>query len=74
MWNPRNLRHDDLHDGTKDENIIPSLISRIIKEFVRTETPVNIEKDILQPTGLNRESVIDFLEPYFWNLINVKGE
>jgi len=75
MWNPRNLRHDDLHDGTKDENIIPSLISRIIKEFVRTETPVNIEKDILQPTGLNRESVIDFFrEPYFWNLINVKKE
>ncbi|MBN8545944.1 MAG: hypothetical protein J0L60_07400 [Ignavibacteria bacterium] len=75
MWNPKNLRYEDLHDGTKDENIIPSLISRIIKEFVRTETPVNIEEDILQPSGLDMKYVIDlFREPYFWNLINVKKE
>lgn len=74
LWNPSNLRHEDLHNGYKDNKDIPSLISRICREFVNSNTEINIE-EFLSKINLNKEVVIDFFrETIFWNILNVHKE
>ena len=75
LWNPTNLRYDDLHDGYKDGKNIPSLISRICREFVNNNSIIDIENDLIAKVNINRESLIDFFrEPYFWLLFNAHRE
>lgn len=74
LWNPDNLRHEDLHDGYKDGKDIPSLISRICREFVNSNTGINIE-EFLSKINLNKETVLDFFrETIFWNIFNAHKE
>lgn len=74
LWNPDNLRHEDLHDGYKDGKDIPSLISRICREFVNSKTEINIE-EFLSKINLNKETVLDFFrETIFWNIFNAHKE
>lgn len=74
LWNPDNLRYDDLHDGYKDGKNIPSLILRICREFVNANTVFNIE-DFLSKVDLNKETVLDFFrETFFWKIFNVHKE
>lgn len=74
LWNPDNLRYDDLHDGYKDEKSIPSLISRICREFVNTNTEFDVV-DFLNKIKLNKETVLDFFrEPFFWIVFNAHKE
>lgn len=74
LWNPDNLRHEDLHNGYKDGKDIPSLISRICREFVNSNTEINIE-EFLSKINLNKEVVIDFFrETIFWNILNTHKE
>lgn len=75
LWNPVNLRYEDLHNGYKDGKDIPSLISRICRVFANTNAGVDIEKEIIQKIDLDREVILDFFrEPYFWNLYNAHKE
>jgi hypothetical protein len=61
LWNPENLRRDDLHDGsTQNGDKIPSLISRICRYFVNTDTIFDIDK-ILISKILKKESISDLL-------------
>ena len=74
LWNPDNLRHEDLTDGYKDGKDIPSLISRICREFVNSNTELNIE-EFLNKIELSKETVLDFLrETLFWNIFNAHKE
>lgn len=74
LWNPDNLRHEDLHNGYKDGKNIPSLISRICREFVNSNTEINIE-EFLSKINLEKEVVIDFFrETIFWNILNAHKE
>ncbi|WP_435254702.1 tetratricopeptide repeat protein [Tenacibaculum sp. A30] len=75
LWNPKNLRYEDLHDGTNQNgDNIPSLISRICKEFVNSNTELDIE-EVLNNIGLDKETVIDFFrETIFWNIFNTHRE
>ena len=74
LWNPDNLRHEDLHDGNKDGKDISSLISRICREFVNSNTEFNIE-EFLSKIDLNKETVLDFFrETIFWNIFNAHKE
>lgn len=74
LWHPDNLRHEDLHDGYKDGKDIPSLISRICREFVNSNTEINIE-EFLSKINLNKETVLDFFrETIFWNIFNAHKE
>jgi hypothetical protein len=74
LWNPDNLRYEDLHDGYKDGKDIPSLISRICREFVNSNTEINIE-EFLSKIDLNKETVLDFFrETIFWNIFNAHKE
>jgi hypothetical protein len=74
LWNPDNLRHEDLHHGYKDGKDIPSLISRICREFVNSNTEISIE-EILSKINLNKETVLDlFRETFFWKIFNAHKE
>jgi len=74
LWNLDNLRYEDLHDGHKDGKSIPSLISRICREFVNTNTEFEIE-DFLNKINLDKETILDFFrETYFWNIFNTHKE
>ena len=74
LWNPDNLRNEDLHDGYKDGKDIPSLISRICREFVNSNTKINID-EFLSKINLNKETVLDFFrETIFWNVFNAHKE
>ena len=74
LWNPDNLRYEDLHDGYKDGKDIPSLISRICREFVNSNTKINID-EFLSKINLNKETVLDFFrETIFWNVFNAHKE
>lgn len=74
LWNPDNLRYEDLHDGYKDGKDIPSLISRICREFVNSNTETNIE-EFLSKIDLSKETVLDFFrETIFWNIFNAHKE
>lgn len=74
LWNPVNLRYEDLHDGYKDGKDIPSLISRICREFVNSNTEINIE-EFLSKIDLSKEIVLDFFrETIFWNIFNAHKE
>lgn len=75
MWNPSNLRYEDLHDATSsNDNHIPSLISRICREFVNTNNNVNVE-EFLRKINLDRETVLDFFrKAFFWNIFNAHKE
>ncbi|HET8962830.1 MAG TPA: hypothetical protein VFM99_02980, partial [Chitinophagales bacterium] len=74
LWNPDNLRYEDLHDGYKDGKSIPSLISRICREFVNSNTEINIE-EFISKIDLSKETVLDFFrETIFWNIFNAQKE
>jgi hypothetical protein len=74
LWNSDNLRQEDLHNGSKDGKDIPSLISRICREFVNSNTEINIE-EFISKINLNKEVVIDyFRETIFWNILNAHKE
>ena len=75
LWNPENLRYEDLHVSIKDGKEIPSLISRICKEFANSNSIADLENDIIVKINLNRETIIDFFrESYFWKLLNAQKE
>ncbi|MCL1669885.1 hypothetical protein M2T82_17635 [Elizabethkingia ursingii] len=74
LWNPDNLRYEDLHNGYKDGKDIPSLISRICREFVNSNTEINTE-EFLSKIDLSKEIVLDFFrETIFWNIFNAHKE
>lgn len=74
LWNSDNLRYEDLYNGSKDGKDIPSLISRICREFVNSNTEINIE-EFISKINLNKEVVIDFFrETIFWNILNAHKE
>lgn len=75
LWDPNNLRNDDLHDGYKDGQNIPSLISRICSHFVISNTIFDIEEVLLNKIDFSKETILDFFrEPFFWNIFNVHKE
>jgi hypothetical protein len=88
LWDPENLRNEDLKDGFKDGGKIPSLISRICREFVDSNSIADLD-DIIKRIKLtlpnsfpfsfedknkNSEIIDLFREPYFWNLFNAHKE
>jgi hypothetical protein len=74
MWNPDNLRNEDLQDVYKDEKKIPSLISRICRQFISSNTEIDFDF-LSSKIKLDKETVLDFFrEPIFWNILNAHRE
>src|SRR5690606_10267991 len=74
LWNPSNLRAEDLKDGNKDGNKIPSLISRICREFINSKADIDLNF-LFDSIKLDNNKILDFFrEPYFWELMNLNKE
>ena len=74
LWNPDNLRYDDLHEGYKDGKSISPLISRICKEFVNSNAKIDID-EFSTKINLEKETILDFFrEAFFWNVFNAHRE
>lgn len=74
LWNPNNLRYEDLNDGYIDGKSIPSLISRICREFAKSNTEINLE-EFSDKIALDKETILDFFrETIFWNIFNTHKE
>jgi len=74
LWNPDNLRYEDLNNGYIDGKSIPSLISRICREFAKSNTEINLE-EFSDKIALDKESILDFFrETIFWNIFNTHKE
>lgn len=70
LWNPSFLREEDKEKQYKDSKSYPSLVEKLIKEFINKQYLLNIE--YLQNSIGNSKLVIDTIrEVYFWKLYNL---
>lgn len=75
IWNPIYLRSEDKIEqySEKDKKTYPSLVVRVLKEFVNKNYQVDIS--FLQETIKDEELVIDTTrEGYFWKIFNLHKE
>lgn len=75
LWDPANLREEDLQNGYKDGKEIPSLISRVCKELINNGAVIDPKNEIFAKIEIYRETILDFFsESYFWKLMNAHKE
>jgi len=75
IWNPAYLRSEDKEEqyNEKDKKMYPSLVTRLLKEFVNKNYQVDIA--FLQETVKDKELVLDTIrEAYFWKIFNLHKE
>jgi len=75
LWDPQNLRVEDLNESRNADKTFPSLLSRICKDFVNRNETFDLEDILLKDRGNHRTKIIDyFREQYFWNIFNAHKE
>ncbi|SNB34109.1 tetratricopeptide repeat protein [Flavobacterium psychrophilum] len=75
LWEPKNLRLEDVSENYKDGKTYSSLISRIFKEFI--DKKVQLDSKILfeKIPFLSPVKIIELLrEPYYWNIYTADKE
>lgn len=74
LWDPTNLRNEDLRKGYYNGSEIPSLISRICRQIVNSGEEFDIEK-LCKKINLTKIEILDLLrEPQFWKIMNLHKE
>ncbi len=82
LWNPVNLRNEDKEKQTFEGKEIPSLLSRIFREFIDKNLAIDIDYfiesiDMQSWHGgyTSKQKVLDLLrEPFFWKIFNAHKE
>lgn len=84
LWNPEYLRDEDKQDSYFKGKNIPSLLSRVFREFIAKEYPielstifekVKIERSSFSADSENNSEVSDLIrEPLFWKLYNLNKD
>ena len=82
LWNPSNLRSEDKEKQHFNDKEIPSLISRIFREFNDKDLSIdidylieNIDMKTWNSSITSTQQVLDLLrEPFFWKLFNAHRE
>jgi len=82
LWNPSNLRSEDKENQDFNDKEIPSLISRIFREFNDKDLSIDIDY-LIEKIDIrswnsslsSNQQVLDLLrEPFFWKLFNANKE
>lgn len=74
LWEPGNLRYEDLDKGYYNGSEIPSLISRICRQIVSSGEDIDI-KNLCEKINLPKTETLDLLrEPQFWGIMNLHKE
>lgn len=85
LWNPVNLRYEDKTESKFEEKKIPSLISRICREFIDKEYPVDLrlflekvkigDSNYFGYSDSSESLTIDLIrQPIFWKLYNLNKD
>ncbi|EKT4550548.1 tetratricopeptide repeat protein [Flavobacterium psychrophilum] len=75
LWDPKNLRHEDLNENYKDDKKFPSLISRIFREFIDKKVQIDYNVLFEKIPFLSPVKIIELLrEPYYWNIYTADKE
>lgn len=82
LWNPSNLRQEDKEKQHFNDKETPSLISRIFREFIDKDLPIdinylieNINLKTWNSSFTSTQQVLDLLrEPFFWKLFHSHKE
>lgn len=75
LWDPKNLRSEDVRDNYKDGKTYPSLISRLFKEFIDKKAQIDSKTLFEKIPFLSPVKIIELLrEPYYWNIYTADKE
>ncbi len=74
LWNPAYLRNEDMRGSYFNDKEIPSLIARILRTFVDTNTSIDIEY-LTNNIPLSGHEILELLrEPFFWKITKAHKE
>ena len=74
FWKPETLRAEDLCRSFYNNSEIPSLVSRVCRQFIDSGEDINVE-ELCEKINLSRIEVLDLIrEPQFWKIINLHKE
>ena len=75
LWDPKNLRREDVYESHNDGKTYPSLISRIFREFIDKKVQIDCNVLFERIPYLSPVKIIELLrEPYYWNLFSADKE
>ena len=75
LWDPKNLRNEDLNENYKDGKTYPSLISRIFREFIEKKSQIDINVLTEKVTKLSSVKILDLLrDPFYWKIYSADKE
>ncbi len=75
LWDPKNLRREDLNESHNDGKTYPSLISRIFRKFIDKKVQIDCNVLFERIPYLSPVKIIELLrEPYYWNLFSADKE
>lgn len=75
LWDPKNLRREDLYESHKDGKTFPSLISRICREFIDKKSHIDINILIEKIPIISSVKILDSLrDPFYWKIYNADKE
>lgn len=74
FWKPETLRTEDLYKSSYDDSEIPSLVSRVCRQFINSGEEINVE-ELCERINLSQTEVLDLIrEPQFWKIMNLHKE
>ena len=75
LWDPKNLRREDLYESNNDGKTYPSLISRIFREFIDKKSQLDINVLIEKVPSLSAVKILDLLrDPFYWKIYSADKE
>lgn len=75
LWDPKNLRREDLYESHNDDKTYPSLISRIFREFIEKKSQLDINVLIEKVPSLSPAKILDLLrDPFYWKVYSADKE
>ncbi|MEY3499135.1 MAG: hypothetical protein RL308_804 [Bacteroidota bacterium] len=75
LWDPKNLRREDLCESHNDGKTYPSLISRIFREFIDKKSQIDINVLIEKVPSLSPVKILDLLrDPFYWKIYTADKE
>jgi hypothetical protein len=75
LWDPINLRREDLYESHNDGKTYPSLISRILREFIDKKHQIDIALLIEKIPRFSTDELLDLLrDPFYWKIYSADKE
>ena len=75
LWDPSKLRREDTMESHNNGTTYPSLISRVLREFIDKKTQINSKILFEKIPFISPVKIVELLrEPYYWKLYSADNE